>query len=151
MDISFIISVGHLILHSNIFCRTFIRNVRLSDRSDEFRHHWQMLEDFFFDLLTFKDRPGLRSRSIFSKATKQGLLYTLLTAPYIHGSLEFEALRDSNTITILIWRHIGSKQGYTCSARDKAGLINQIQVICFTATCSPNFFWSESQHQKHKC
>ena len=36
---SFIISVGHLVRHSNIFCRTFIRNVRLSDRSDEFRHH----------------------------------------------------------------------------------------------------------------
>ena len=36
----FINSVGHLVRHSNIFCRTFIRNVRLSDRSDEFRHHW---------------------------------------------------------------------------------------------------------------
>ena len=28
-----------MVRHSNIFCRTFIRNVRLSDRSDEFRHH----------------------------------------------------------------------------------------------------------------
>ena len=36
----FIISVRHLVRHSNIFCQTFIRNVRLSDRSDEFRHHW---------------------------------------------------------------------------------------------------------------
>ena len=33
-------SVGHLVRHSNIFCRTFIENVRLSDRSDEFRQHW---------------------------------------------------------------------------------------------------------------
>ena len=39
MDI-FIFSVGHLVRHSNIFCRTFIKNVRLSDRSDEFRQHW---------------------------------------------------------------------------------------------------------------
>ena len=34
-----IFSVGHLVRHSNIFCRTFIKNVRLSDRSDEFRQH----------------------------------------------------------------------------------------------------------------
>ena len=37
--IFFIISVGHLVRHSNIFFWTFIRNVRLSDRSDKFRHH----------------------------------------------------------------------------------------------------------------
>ena len=40
MDI-FIFSVGHLVRHSNIFCQTFIiKNVRLSDKSDEFRQHW---------------------------------------------------------------------------------------------------------------
>ena len=33
-------SVGHLVRHSNIFCQTSIKNVRLSDRSDEFRQHW---------------------------------------------------------------------------------------------------------------
>ena len=38
MDI-FIFSVGHSVRHSNIFCRTFMKNVRLSDRSDEFRQH----------------------------------------------------------------------------------------------------------------
>ena len=38
MNIS-IFSVGHLVQHSNIFCRTFIKNVRLSDRSYEFRQH----------------------------------------------------------------------------------------------------------------
>ena len=29
-----------MVRHSNIFCRTFIRNVRLSERSVEFWHHW---------------------------------------------------------------------------------------------------------------
>ena len=38
MDI-FNFFVGHLVLHSNIFCRTFIKNVWLSDRSDKFRQH----------------------------------------------------------------------------------------------------------------
>ena len=49
MDIFFIISVGHLVRHSNIFCRTFIRNVRLSDRSDEFRHHWDRVNKLYPD------------------------------------------------------------------------------------------------------
>ena len=39
MDI-FIFSVGHLVRHSSIFCWTFIKNVQLSDRSDEVRQHW---------------------------------------------------------------------------------------------------------------
>ena len=30
-------SVGHLVRHSNIFCRTFIKSFRLSDKSDELR------------------------------------------------------------------------------------------------------------------
>ena len=43
----FLISVGHLVRHSNIFCRTFLRKVRLSDRSVEFRQHWVL---FFFQI-----------------------------------------------------------------------------------------------------
>ena len=33
----FIFSVGYLVQHCNIFCRTFIKHVRLSDNSDEFQ------------------------------------------------------------------------------------------------------------------
>ena len=40
MDI-FIFSVEHLVRHSDIFCQTFIKNIRLSDRSDKFRQHWE--------------------------------------------------------------------------------------------------------------
>ena len=43
MDI-FIFFVGHLVRHSNIFCQTFIKNVRLSDRSDEFRQHCKYVQ-----------------------------------------------------------------------------------------------------------
>ena len=33
------IFVGHLVRHTGVFCRTFWKNVRLSDKSDEFRQH----------------------------------------------------------------------------------------------------------------
>ena len=33
------IFVGHLVRQTGVFCRTLWKNVRLSDKSDEFRHH----------------------------------------------------------------------------------------------------------------
>ena len=35
------IFVGHLVRQTGVFCRTLGKNVRLSDKSDEFRQHWR--------------------------------------------------------------------------------------------------------------
>ena len=95
--------VGHLVRHSNIFCRTFMKNVRLSDRSDEFWQHWK------------------RERKLYKLyiCTVEAIV---LGVPYANYTVLYSNLLKMPTSSNKTWPHLrpGKRTGRCYSIRKSA-------------------------------